>query len=348
VIDRTVESDRRSVIRIIHNPTAGVRVSLPPGRDAAETLRELLDRHGLEAEIETPPDEEAARRMVREAVDGGADVIVAAGGDGTVHLVVDSILGSDTALGILPLGRVMNVSRALGIPRDLDAAADILAVGAVRAVDIGEARAADGRTRTFLETASVGLNAAIFREVTRPDAGELRSVWRTIWTAIRYRPARMRIELDDGVVETRALMVTASIGPYVGLGMTVAPEARLDDGRFDVSVFRHFSKLELLRHLASIAFGRRAYTPHVRTYRSSRVRISSVHPLPARADMYDLGTTPVEFRTCPGALRVIAPPARPTVATSSSERSAGGRRRAASGQSVGAGSSASASGRRRL
>ena len=224
----------------------------------------------------------------------------------------------------------MNVARALGIPRDADEAAEILAAGSVRAVDVGEATTADGREYTFLETGSVGLNAAIFREVTRSDEGELRSIVRTVWAAIRYRPARMRVELDDQVVETRALMVTASIGPYVGVGMTVAPAARLDDGRFDVSVFRHYSKAELLRHLASIAFGRLQYAPRVTTYRSARVRISSAHPLPARADMYDLGATPVEFRTRPGVLRVIAP--------------AGGR----ADQSVGAGSSASGSGLRRL
>jgi diacylglycerol kinase family enzyme len=89
--------------------------------------------------------------------------------------------------------------------------------------------------------------------------------------------------------------------------MTVAPEARLDDGRFDVTIFEHFSKWELLRHLASIAFGRRQYVPHLSTHRSSFARISSIHPLPARADSQDLGTTPVEFRVLPGALPAIVP-----------------------------------------
>jgi diacylglycerol kinase (ATP) len=121
----------------------------------------------------------------------------------------------------------------------------------------------------------------------------------------------MQIELDEGVVETRALMVTASIGPYVGLGMTVAPGARLDDGRFDVRIFRRFSKWELIRYLASIAFGRRRYLPQVSTYRSAVVSIRSARPLPARADSYDLGATPVTFRTRRGALRVVAPEPSP-------------------------------------
>jgi diacylglycerol kinase family enzyme len=126
----------------------------------------------------------------------------------------------------------------------------------------------------------------------------------------------MTVELDGDRISSRALMVAVSNGPYLGLGMTVAPTARLDDGRFDVRVFRHYSKLDLLRHLASIAFGRRQYTPHASTYRSTEVRISSVHPLPARADGVDLGSTPVSFRTRPGSLRVVAPTRQSTTDSS--------------------------------
>jgi diacylglycerol kinase (ATP) len=112
-------------------------------------------------------------------------------------------------------------------------------------------------------------------------------------------------------VRTRALMVAVANGPYMGVGMTVAPDARLDDGRLDVRVFRGFSKWELLRHLGSIAFGRRRYSPHVSTYRSVRVRVTSARPLPARADRRDLGTTPIEFVVRPRALRVLVPDRSP-------------------------------------
>jgi diacylglycerol kinase (ATP) len=104
-------------------------------------------------------------------------------------------------------------------------------------------------------------------------------------------------------------MAVIANGPYTGAGMTVAPDARIDDGRFDVRVFRGFSKPELLRHLASIAFGRRRYTPHVSTFRAAAVRVTSAHPLPTRADSHDLGTTPLEVRIRPGVLRVVSPEA---------------------------------------
>ncbi len=298
--------DRARRYLVIRNPVAGIASRLLMAGGRIDDLQGLLERHGVDAEVVEPADEDAARELVGKAVAEGVDV-VAAGGDGTVHLVAGRLIGTDRALGILPMGRVMNIARALGIERDMDVAADVLAAGHVRAIDVGEARTADGRTIEFLEAGSVGLNAAIFSEATRADEGDWASIARTIWVALRYRPARMRIELDEGVVETRALMVTASIGPFVGLGMTVAPVARLDDGRFDVRIFRRYSKWELIRHLASIAFGRHRYAPHVSTYRSADVSIRSARPLPARADSYDLATTPVSFRTLPGALRVVAP-----------------------------------------
>ena len=305
-------SDRRMLV--VWNASAGLASNLRGGN--VDDLRETLEDHGIQADIAQPADEDEAHEVVRRAVADGVDVVVAAGGDGTVHLVAEELLGTETALGILPLGRVMNVARALGIERDLDAAAEILVTGQIRAIDTGEATGADERVVPFFEAGSVGLNAAIFREVTRADEGDPVSILRTIWVALRYRPARMTVELDGDSISSRALMVAVSNGPYLGLGMTVAPTARLDDGRFDVRVFRHFSKLDLLRHLASIAFGRRQYAPHVSTYRSAVVRITSVHPLPARADGVDLGTTPVSYRTRPGALRVVVPAGQSTTASS--------------------------------
>jgi diacylglycerol kinase (ATP) len=232
-------------------------------------------------------------------------VVVAAGGDGTIGAIAEELLDTASALGVLPLGTVMNVPRMLGLSRDLEEAAAALASGTIRCIDTGQA---DGRT--FFEAASVGMNAAMFREANRFERGDWLSIARTIWVALRYRPARMRLELDgERVVQTRALMAVIANGPYTGAGMTVAPDARIDDGRFDVRVFRGFSKPELLRHLASIAFGRRRYTPHVSTFRAAAVRVTSAHPLPTRADSHDLGTTPLEVRIRPGVLRVVSPEA---------------------------------------
>lgn len=293
--------------RIVRNPAAGTKGGITTNTCTPEELCALAERHGLGRDIVEPETEEETHDAVRTAVADGVDVVIAAGGDGTAGLVAEDLIGTATALAVLPLGTVMNIARALGVPRDLDPAAALIAESEIVNVDIGEATTSDGRRVRFFEAGSVGMNAAIFREAARFDDGDWGSILRTVWVALRYRPARMRLALDDAEVRTRALMVTVSNGPYTGVGMTVAPAASLDDGRFDIQVFRGFSKWELLRHLASIAFGRRRYPPRVSTYRSASVRITSAHPLPARADGIDLGGTPVTFRTLPGALRVVRP-----------------------------------------
>jgi YegS/Rv2252/BmrU family lipid kinase len=296
----------RGPVRVIVNPSAGSKGGIRTNAVTKADVEAVLGGVGLEAEIIESSSEDDARRLASEAVKKGYAAVVAAGGDGTIGLVATELLGSETALGILPAGSIMNIARSLGIPRELDAAASVLACGIVRNIDVGESR-----DRPFFEAGSVGMNAAMFREAQRFEKGDRASIARTIWAAIRYRPARMEIALDEGMVQTRALAVVVANGPYTGAAMTVAPQARLDDDQFDVTIFEHFSKSELIRHLASIAFGRRAYEPHLSTHRSSFVRISSRHPLPARADSRDLGTTPVEFRVLPAALNVIVPPHPP-------------------------------------
>ena len=290
-------------IRVIWNPRSGQKGGFPTNLVTREQLLDVLARHGLGDDLAETQSSEEAKQLTRAAVRDGYDIVIGAGGDGTIGTIAAELLFQPTALGILPLGSVMNIARMLGVPRDIEAAAELIATGSARAIDTGEAKGVP-----FFESGSVGMNAAMFREAQRFDRGDWLSILRTIWVAIRYRPARMEIKLDEGIVLTRALMVTVSNGPYTGVAMTVAPDARLDDGRFDVRVFRRFSKMQLLRHLASIAFGRRRYSPEVATYRSSRVRIASRHPLPCRADSKDLGTTPVEFVTRAASLRVIAPP----------------------------------------
>jgi YegS/Rv2252/BmrU family lipid kinase len=293
-------SSRR--IRVLFNPHAGSKGPIPINHASEDDVRTAMAHYALGDELIVTPSEEEAIAATREAVAQGYDIVVAAGGDGTLDAVAGQLLNQRTALGILPLGSIMNVARMLGIPRDLDSAAAIIAAGHVRAIDVGEAKG-----KLFYEGGSVGLKAAVFREAQKMDAGYYRSLLAALWTLVRYRPPRMILYLDDRVLTTRALTVSVANGPYAGLGFTVSPDALLDDGLFDVVVFSRFSRGELVRHFAAIAFGRRRYTARTTTYRSSWVRVEGVHPLPCRADGHDLGTTPVDYVVRRSALRVVVP-----------------------------------------
>lgn len=294
------------LIRVLVNPNSGVKAGIPTNTAAEEEVRIAVEQHfpGLGENFVVTESEEEAVAATRDAVARGYEIVVAAGGDGTVGTVACELLGKETALGILPLGSVMNVARMLDIPRDLEGAAAIIATGEVRTIDVGEAKG-----QIFFEGGSVGLNAAVFREAQQADngRGRYRALLAALWVLLRYRPPRMVLHLDDRVLTTRALAVSVANGPYSGLGFTVSPDATPDDGQLDVVVFSRFSRTELIRHFVSIAFGRRRYSAKTATYRTSRVRIEGVHPLPCRADGHDLGYTPVEYVMRPGALRVVVP-----------------------------------------
>jgi diacylglycerol kinase (ATP) len=287
---------------VVWNPAAGSKAGVRTNVMSEDALRQTMERAGLGDDLFVSPHAEATRRRVREAVTSGVDVIVAAGGDGTAGLVAETLIGSSTALGVLPLGSAMNIGRSLGIPRDLEAAARILADGDIADVDVG--RAPDG---LFFEMASVGINAAVLAEAHKLAEGAYDSLLGMLRAIVTYRPATMTIAMDEETVETGALMVVVANTPFTGAGLALAPEARLDDGRFDIAVYRHFSRWELARHVLAIVAGRRRYSPKVRIFRSARVRVTAHRPLPVRADARSLGTTPVELEVVPRALRVVVP-----------------------------------------
>ncbi len=298
--DRPIRDGAR--VRVIWNSAAGSKRGIAATDNSEEHVRGLMAAAGLGSELRPARTPDEAKSLAKEAAGDGYDLVVAAGGDGTVESVASQLLGTETVLGVFPLGSVMNLARSLGIPRDPAAAAAAFETGQVRSIDVGEVRG-----RPFFEAASVGMNVAIFEAATAFERRDWSAGLRNIWTAIRYRPARMSVALDDGEVRTRALMVSVSNGPFTGAGMNIAPHARLDDGKFDVVVFRRLSKPRLVRHLLSIAFGRYAYAPEAQVHRSGRVRIAGARNLPVRADGQLLGTTPIDLVTRAAVLKVVVP-----------------------------------------
>jgi diacylglycerol kinase family enzyme len=184
----------------------------------------------------------------------------------------------------------------------------------VRSIDVGQVG-----DHIFYEAGSVGINVAATRELPLVDKGDYGAIVRSIVAVLRYRPSEIRIELDgDREISERAVAVAVANGPFMGPGLPVAPEALLDDGLFNVRVFLHYTKAELLHSVTSIVRGRGPHQRRSLTERASWVRITSGRPLPARADAVDLGTTPVVFEIRPRVLSVVAPD--PSVSPSESGR----------------------------
>lgn len=289
---------------LILNPTAGRKVGLttnPLGLDAA---RELLERHQIEADILCTERAGHGTELAQQAVLDGYRLVIAAGGDGTVAEVAEGLVGTDATLGVLPLGSVMNVARMLGVPRDLDQAAQVIKERRVARIDVGRARS-QARTSFFLEAAGIGIDAGLFAYFNQLDRGNWRSLKPLLTFMWRYRPRRVTLRLDGRRLRFRAMMVTVANGPYLGAALTLAPDAQLDDARFDVQVFTGFGKFELLRYLLAIAGGRRAYNPKVQSFRARTVEIQPRQPMMVHTDSQPLGTTPARFEIVPASLSVI-------------------------------------------
>lgn len=293
---------------LIFNPHAGQKLGMDTNAGSVEDVQSALRSEGIAFDPWPTQRSGHATELAHQALDEGRQLIIAAGGDGTVNEIAHGLANSDVVLGLMPLGSIMNVARTLWIPRDLSLAARTIAEGKVLAMDMGRSG-----NRFFLEAAGVGLDAGLFGYFDRLESGGSRvGVLRAVAKFLRQLGSpRLVVEHDGGRIQARAPMLNVANGPYVGAAYAIAPDARIDDGLLDVVVFRHSSIVRVLLHLLLIAGGRPLRPPaESRTFRASWVRVTKRHgrPLPVHADGEPIGSTPAEFQIAPAALRVIVGP----------------------------------------
>ena len=298
---------------LIFNPHAGYKLGIDTNAATSEQVQQALRAEGVPFDAWATQRAGHATQLARQAVTEGRELVIAAGGDGTVNEIALGLANTQTVLGLMPLGSIMNVARTLWIPRgNLEMAARTIVDGKVLAMDMG--RIGD---RYFLEAAGIGLDAGLFGYFDRLETGGWRvGVLRAALRFIRQlgRP-RLGVQYDGRQITTRAPMVSVANGPYVGAAYAIAPHARIDDGLLDVVVFRDTSIVRVLLHLALVAGGRPLAPPgHARVVQAQRVRVRKLRgrPLPVHADGAPVGITPVELQVAEAALKVIVGPPEET------------------------------------
>jgi YegS/Rv2252/BmrU family lipid kinase len=298
----------RQPAALIFNPQAGQKLGIETNAGHAEDVLAAL--RGASISFDAWPTEHAghATDLARRAVAEGRELVIGAGGDGTINEIARGLAQTDTVLGLMPMGSIMNVARTLWVPRDLALAARTIVEGKVLAMDLG--RVGD---RYFLEAAGVGLDAGLFGYFDRLDSGgSWLRVTRAAWRFVRLLGSpRLLVEFPGGALRARAPMVSVANGPYVGAAYVIAPHARVDDGLLDAIVFRGSSIPRVLLHLALVAGGRPLPPPRqARVLRVPWLRVRKLRgrPLPVHVDGNPIGVTPVEVQAAPAALRVITGP----------------------------------------
>lgn len=306
---------------LLYNASAGSAAKHPP-----EQLLEILREDGSQVDFHEFAEGDVPEVLAREAVERGARWVAVAGGDGTIENAAKALLGTDVPLGIIPCGTFNNFALSTGIPADPIEACRCVVRRKSRPIDVGYVNG-----HPFFECVGIGLDAALFPVGEEIKSGGLHRWIEFLRRAYRYNRERLEIQLDepigDAVVEQegadrhlikhlralrhrhlrlRVLLVTVSNGPYYGANFTVAPSARIDDGKLTVSIFKRFNKLSLWWHFLSISSGRRAVSPELVSLRTPKLKILGNKRLPVHFDGSPLDEWPLEFTIRRANLRVFS------------------------------------------
>ncbi len=294
---------RKSAALVLINPKAGMKANVATNTAGRPEVEAALRHAGVAYRVLEPASAEESTRMARDAARDGVSLVIAAGGDGTVQTVAFALLGSQTAMGIMPLGSFNNVSRSLDIPRDLAAAAAIVAEGATTWINVGKV----GEQR-FLESAGIGFDAAIMPHSNALGEGNLRSASAALKVMFTFRRGSVYLTLDGQRMRARAFMVVVANAPYSLAGLSIAPTAKMDDHLFDIVVYERFRRIELIVSLVGLLFHRPFPMNKVRIYRAHRVLVAGRRAWPIQADSHLCGTTPATIELDEHLLRVVHGP----------------------------------------
>jgi len=290
------------MLHLIHNPVAGRGRS----RDAARRVVERLDASGVESRVWTTERPGHATRLT-EALPGDATV-VAIGGDGTLHEVARTCVGTDRIVGVVPVGSGDDFAYALGLPRGrIEPAVAALLGGSIRTVDTGVCNG-----EPFFNAMGAGFDAEVGALVNQAPAG-LSGLTGYLWAvfiALRnLSPAHARIEMDGRLVHDGPCLLASCLnGPRTGGSFLFAPAARLDDGLLELVYAGPLTRAGTVALLPRVMMGRHFGHPQVHHVRGTKVRMEWQVPqswhtegeVSPRADAFD-----IEVRTA--SLRVLAP-----------------------------------------
>lgn len=290
---------------IILNPASG--------RGRGARMRNLIESALPGAQIIETTRRGAATELARGAVQNGAQLVVAAGGDGTLGEALNGVFGTGAKLGVLPLGTGNDFARCIGIGTKLEHALAVLKAGKPRAVDVGKIEIG-GENRFFLNVAGAGFDSRVAQRINEHRPRILSRLGGTSAYLVaclaemrRFPLADFRLELNGKVVESRAVLCAIANARSYGGGMIVAPSADLSDGLFEICLIKSLSRGAFLRAFPGVFRGKHIHHPRVEMFKTAKIRLECEPPLPVLVDGEILGMTPASFEIVLRAVEIMAP-----------------------------------------
>lgn len=282
---------------LIFNPQA-------KGEKGARTRRFLM-KHEDRFELHATSSGDEAKELASKFARAGVELVLAAGGDGTLNAVVAGLAGSETALGIMPAGTMNVFARELGIPaNNLEKALAVIDKGLIREVDLFCANGSP-----FVQMAGVGFDAQVIEETkfeTKKKLGPLAYLLSAV-KVLGEKPPMMEVETEDGRVE-KGVAVLCGNGSLYGGQFRIFRNAKNTDSKLDVIVFKESGYRLVLDSLKGIAFGGIDISATTSYFQAGRVVVRSSVEVPVEVDGELLGRyEEVEFCEMSRRLRVVAP-----------------------------------------
>jgi diacylglycerol kinase (ATP) len=292
-------------IAAIINPISGAGAGGDQGARRTAALTEQLDRRGLRAAIAITTHGGHARELAEAAVNDRVDLVIVWGGDGTVNEAGGALIGTETAIGLVPAGSGNGLAASLGVPRESGAAIARALDGQRRAIDVGLINA-----RHFFNIAGIGVDARIAKRFNERAKGK-RGPWPYFVIGIRegctYCSEEYDIGLDGDSRTIRALLVAFANGREYGSGARLAAAASLDDGLLDAVIVEDRSVLARFWHARHLASGTPSLAPRVIARRVQRATVRGRGVIEYHVDG-EIGAAEGEVKVSirPRALQVVA------------------------------------------
>jgi diacylglycerol kinase (ATP) len=302
----------RRKVKIILNPMADMRNAWKVAND----LRPQINDYGG-ADWSGTVYPTHATQLAKQAAEAGYEMVIAMGGDGTVHEVVNGLMqvpeDKRPILGVVPVGSGNDFAHAVGIPTESDRALAHALNGEPSAIDVGVMTDEHGRKEYFDNTLGIGFDAVVTIRshklpVVRGFLMYLTAVIQTI--ILNFDPLLMQMEIDGQSREQRNLLLALCNGPREGGGFLLAPEARMDDGLLHYVMIRKVSRMMMFRLIPEVMRGSHGRFEQVTIGTCRRLTVTADRAMYIHADgevytSFDSNLRKVTFEILPGALKVV-------------------------------------------
>ncbi|MEH7235178.1 diacylglycerol kinase [Bacillus sp. JJ1562] len=277
--------------RIIYNPTSGRELFK---RHLPEVLVKL-ERAGYETSCHATTGSGDATNAARIAVERRYDLVIAAGGDGTINEVVNGLAEQDyrPTLGIIPVGTTNDFARAIGVPRNIDGACDVIVEGNSVPIDIGRIN-----DKYFVNIAGGGRLTELTYEVPsklKTMLGQLAYYLKGMEMLPSIRPTEVSIEYDGKLYEGEIMLFLVSLTNSVGGFEKLAPDSSLNDGLFDLLILKKVNLADFIKVATLAIRGEHINDPHVIYTKANRVKVNPTEKMQINLDGEYGGLLPGEF-----------------------------------------------------